>query len=192
MSRQADWPSRSRRISWAYHRMLSALSASIETTARIGPDPWAWGHDSSLTLINPCTSGASRLVASSAQFTSGDPWAMTIEHDTTPAMPRTVATPPAACSPRVPATLGERRRGPGVSEALRPLDLLVHAVDDPDPGLVVRHRHGHHEGLLAVDAHGLAEHQGRPSVPQPPGVSPGGLTDRQHAEDVVDGPRHRD
>ena len=38
--------------------MLSALSASIDTTARIAPDPWARGHDSSLTLISPCTSGA--------------------------------------------------------------------------------------------------------------------------------------
>ena len=55
-----------------YHRTLSGLAASTDTTARMSPDPATWGQDSSLKLIRPCASGASRRPASSAQFTSGN------------------------------------------------------------------------------------------------------------------------
>jgi len=92
MSCQAGWPSRSRRTSCAYHLTLSGLSASTDTTARMSADSVAWGQASSLTLIRPWASGASRRPARSAQFASGRRWAITIEHDTTPATSRTLAT----------------------------------------------------------------------------------------------------
>ena len=71
---------RSLNTSRAYHRMLSALVASIDTIARITVDPATCGQDSSLTLIRPSASRASRRAARSTRLTSGQASAITIEH----------------------------------------------------------------------------------------------------------------
>jgi hypothetical protein len=72
--------------------MLSALSASIEMTARITVLPAGWGQDSSLMLIKPRASGALARPASSVRSTSDHLSTSTVEQATTPDIARTVPT----------------------------------------------------------------------------------------------------